>query len=102
LCIFNFPFLEGRPELKDSEQNDIKHSPYKSALNFIVNANFFQKYLLSLIFYWSHFYVLKQDHTIHNCKPCGHITVLWNLLYTTKRMMKNILFLLISTDLSVF
>jgi hypothetical protein len=31
-----------------------------------------------------------------------HITVLWNLLYTTKRMMKNILFLLISMDVSFF
>jgi hypothetical protein len=51
LCILNFPFLEGRPEIKDSEQNDIKHSPQKSALNFTVNANFVQKYLLSLIFY---------------------------------------------------
>jgi hypothetical protein len=45
LCIFSFPFLEGRPEIKDSEQNDIKHSPYKSVLNFIVNANLIKKYL---------------------------------------------------------
>ena len=89
LCTFSFPLLEGRPEIKDSEQNDIKHSPYKSALNFIVNANFVQKYLLSLIFYWSHFCLLKQDHTIQNCKLYEQVEIFVSQFYETCSILQR-------------
>ena len=113
LCIFQLSISRRQTRNKRSEQNDInslhaklnpichllallevhhifhvsrlrvKHSPYKSALNVIVNANFVQKYLLSLIFYWSYFYVLKQDHTIQNCKMYEQVEIFIPELYET-------------------